>query len=272
MWQDALKNSQCVAWGGLTFDVIEPMLTDSQRQGVDKLCPNPTGVLIAAFPYYCGDAPGNLSLYARGQDYHKVVVGRLEQVVKAMATDFPTAIFSVAVDNSPLPEVTLAAAAGLGLLGEHGLLIVPPYGSYVFLGTILTNAPLDFPPAQPIQPCLDCHKCQTACPTKAREGDSFHLDRCLSHVSQLKGVLTSAQELALKNHPLIWGCDFCQQACPYNQAVAHTQIPEFSETLLTDLTLEDLEGLSNRTFQEKYKDKAFTWRGPTPLKRNLSLK
>ena len=71
---------------------------------------------------------------------------------------------------------------------------------------------------------------------------------------------------------MIWGCDFCQWACPYNAAPAHSPLPEFSTSLVDALENSDLEGLTNRTFRDKYGGRAFAWRGPGPLRRNLGLK
>ena len=70
----------------------------------------------------------------------------------------------------------------------------------------------------------------------------------------------------------LWGCDLCQRCCPYNAHPALTPLTEFREDLVTSLKWEDLEGLTNRTFQERYAGRAFTWRGPGPLRRNLELK
>lgn len=271
MWQSVLKASQAVAWGGLAFDQVATLLTARQCHGVETLCTNSTGVLVAAFPYFCGDERGNLSLYTRGQDYHIVVENRLRQVCETLQKAYPKATFVTGVDSSPLPEVAVATRAGLGLLGRHGLLIVPPYGSYVFLGTILTNAPLDFLPEVMPELCMECNRCQEVCPTGARCGTDFQVERCLSHVTQQKGELSPEMATALVSHPLIWGCDFCQQVCPYNQQAAYTDIEEFSKDTLITLTYEDLQGLTNRTFREAYPQKAFTWRGIAPLRRNLEL-
>ena len=80
------------------------------------------------------------------------------------------------------------------------------------------------------------------------------------------------RNVRLRVHPLIWGCDFCQRACPYNAAPARSPLPEFSTSLVDALENSDLEGLTNRTFRDKYGGRAFAWRGPGPLRRNLGLK
>lgn len=270
---EALFAQACaVAWGGVSFDVVRPKLSPEGLALVEKHCPNPKTVLVAAFPYYSGNQEGNLSLYARGQDYHTVVTGLLRSVVAALSAEHPNASFWVGADNSPLPELELAFMAGLGLRGKNGLLIVPPYGSYLFLGTVVTSADLPTSPHLPAPDCISCGACVASCPTGARCMDGFAEEECLSHITQCKGELSPNWVDLLKKHPLIWGCDICQQVCPYNRAVPLTPIQSFRADLICTLSCEDLEGLTNRTFQDKYGNRAFAWRGVAPLRRNLEYK
>ena len=260
------------AWGGAAFRRLLPFLSTEALEKVETLCPRPRTVLAAAFPYYAGERPGNLSLYARGEDYHAVVVRRLNTVCEALAEQYPGESFFPSADNSPLPEREAAWLAGIGLRGASGLLILPPYGTYVFLGTILTGAALDLPARPPAPDCPNCGACRAACPAGALEAGGPEASRCLSDLTQRKGALTAEEEARLRAHPLIWGCDFCQRACPFNAAPARSPLPEFSAGLVDRLGPADLEGLTNRTFRDKYGDRAFAWRGPGPLRRNLSLK
>ena len=92
------------------------------------------------------------------------------------------------------------------------------------------------------------------------------------YAEKILPLLTEEETARLRVHPLIWGCDFCQRACPYNAAPAHSPLPEFSTSLVDALENSDLEGLTNRTFRDKYGGRAFAWRGPGPLRRNLGLK
>ncbi|MDR3862019.1 MAG: DUF1730 domain-containing protein, partial [Flavonifractor sp.] len=119
------------AWGGVAFRRLLPFLSTGAREKVETLCPAPETVLVAAFPYYAGERPGNLSLYARGEDYHRVVTRRLNTVCDALRRKYPEESFVPAADNSPLPEREAAWLAGIGLRGKNGLLILPPYGTYV---------------------------------------------------------------------------------------------------------------------------------------------
>ena len=260
------------AWGGAAFQRLLPFLSTGALETVETLCPRPRAVLAAAFPYYAGERPGNLSLYARGEDYHAVVVRRLNTVCEALAEQYPGESFFPSADNSPLPEREAAWLAGIGLRGASGLLILPPYGTYVFLGTILTGAALELPERSPAPDCPRCGACRAACPAGAMGEGGPDVSRCLSELTQKKGALTGEEEARLKAHPLIWGCDFCQRACPFNAAPALSPLPEFSTDLVDSLENADLEGLTNRTFREKYGGRAFAWRGPGPLRRNLELK
>ena len=272
MLDELFAAAGAAAWGGVAFRRLLPFLSTDALEKVETLCPRPRTVLAAAFPYYAGERPGNLSLYARGEDYHAVVVRRLNTVCEALAEQYPGESFFPSADNSPLPEREAAWLAGIGLRGENGLLILPPYGTYVFLGTILTGAALEIPERPPAPDCPRCGACRRACPAGALGEGGPDASRCLSELTQKKGALTAEEGARLKAHPLIWGCDFCQLACPYNAAPAPSPLPEFSTALVDALENSDLAGLTNRAFREKYGDRAFAWRGPAPLRRNLELK
>ena len=97
-------------------------------------------------------------------------------------------------------------------------------------------------------------------------------DRCLSALTQKKGALTAEEEARLRGHGLVWGCDACQRACPYNRDVPLSPLPEFRTNLIHTLGTTDVDHLTRRQFQEKYPLRAFTWRGPGVLLRNLRLK
>ena len=119
-----------------------------------------------------------------------MILRRLEPVCRALMERHPGHAFVPGADSSPVPELAAAELAGVGWRGRHGLRIVPPYGSYVFLGTILTDLPLAStgPRAGTLCP-PDCRACQTACPTGALGEGGCDVSRCLSHWSQEKGEL-----------------------------------------------------------------------------------
>lgn len=269
------KAAGAAAWGAAACSGLPPFLGEAVwaelAPKLEALCPGAKTILVGAFPYYAGDTPGNLSLYCRGEDYHLVLGRRLQTVVDALAQQHPDHHFIPGADNNPVPELAAAELAGVGWLGRHGLRIVPPYGSYVFLGTILTD--LDLSQTGPSLGSLcgaHCRACQKACPTGALTDTGCDLSKCLSELTQKKGDLSPEVAAQITHSPTVWGCDLCQRACPHNKQAALTPLPEFREDLLPSLTLEDLEGLSNKAFRRQYAARAFSWRGIAPLKRNLA--
>ena len=269
---EAFAAAGAAAWGGLPFSELAEDMTEEAVRRAEELCPRPKTVLVAAFPYYAGEREGNLSLYARGADYHTVVTQRMNTICNFLSGKYGNSLFLPGADNSPLPERQAAWRCGVGLKGKNGLVIVPPYGTYVFLGTILTDAVLELPERAPSPDCVSCGRCLSACPGGALGESGVDQSRCLSELTQKKGELTEEETALLKAHPLIWGCDTCQRVCPYNAGPDLTPLPEFRQGLVDSLTGADLAGLTNRTFREKYGDRSFAWRGPSPLRRNLFLR
>ena len=184
------KAAGAAAWGAAALGGLQPFLGPEAAEQLHTLCPGAQTVLVGAFPYYAGQAPGNLSLSCRGEDYHLVLGRRLEQVCAGLRARHPSHTFVAGADNSPVPELAAAELAGVGCRGRHGLRIVPPYGSYVFLGTILTDLvlPSTGPSAETLCP-PHCRACQAACPTGALTEQGCEVTRCLSDLTQRKGPL-----------------------------------------------------------------------------------
>jgi len=229
-------------------------------------------VIIFTLPYFAGNEKGNISLYARGWDYHKVMGDIQKRIAKFLLEKYKDAEFAFYSDISPYKESALAAAAGLGVLGLNNLLITEKYGSFVFIGEVLTTIGFErFDELSDIKFCDKCGKCKTACFSGALNRE-FNKDLCISYITQKKGDLTKEEQNLIIKSPYIWGCDLCQLACPLNQNISKTHLKEFNENLILNLGLKDIMDLSNRAFLKKYKDSAFKWRGISPLKRNLGLK
>lgn len=227
------------------------------------------GSVVGIFPYFVEGEQGNLSMYARGRDYHKVVQEKLEPLAELLRK-LGASELKIQVDNGPLDDRDAAFCAGLGFYGQNGMLINPEFGSYFFIGQISHD--LDIEPDEPLgQTCLDCGRCERECPGRALRGGKVEISKCLSEITQKKGELTAEEIELIKRQKTIWGCDVCQRVCPHNHGLGTTAIPEFMESRLQGLELCDVEGLSNSEFKEKYGEYAFSWRGRGPLVRNLKI-
>lgn len=261
----------CGAGGAasLAWEQAAGHMSPQQAHACEQAAPGLRSVHAAVFPYYTPPQPGaNLCLYARGEDYHRVLRRRMGQAAQQLEAQHPGHRFVPFADASPFPEVLLALLCGLGVLGEHGLLITPRFGSYVFVGLLASTLPWPDSAAE-LGECIGCAACRRACPGGALTGD-FDPERCLSHISQKRGELSAHQRALLAQSPLIWGCDRCQTVCPMNRGAEQTGLPEFRQNLILSLSERDC-ALSDRQFRKTYGSRAFSWRGVAPLRRNLAL-
>ncbi len=184
---------------------------------------------------------GNISVYARGKDYHDVIKGRLKQIAGRIAAQENVAV-KVFVDTAPLMEKPLAARAGLGWQGKHTNLVSRDYGSWLFLGVILTDA--DWAEEATISDhCGSCTKCLDICPTDAFPAP-YKLDarRCISYLTiEHKGIIPREFREAMGNR--IFGCDDCLAVCPWNRFARRSG--ELKLQPLPDLGLTSLDVLLN---------------------------
>jgi len=173
-------------------------------------------------------APGRVAMYAWGSDYHDVLRANLRGLVadlrEQLGVDFDSRI---CVDTTPILERELAAAAGLGWIGKNTVLVHPRLGSYLFLGVVLTS--LDLAPDQPMPGrCGQCRKCLDACPTQALyEPYAVDARLCISYLTiELRDRIP--QSLRTPMGDWVFGCDLCQQACPYNRRAPAATEPAFA--------------------------------------------
>ena len=211
---------------------------------------------------------GILSRYARGQDYHWIIIPRLHQLATFLESLVPGTTCRVMVDSGPLMEKAMAYRAGLGFFGWNSCLITEEYGSWVFLGSLLTTA---FLPPDPFQPrtCQECGRCMKACPTGAILAP-YVIDPnlCLSQVTQTRGIMPDRFLKPLGNR--LFGCDTCQEVCPHNTEVKWGTNPAFTPHPLIGSAppLEMVVGLTNRRFKATFGKIGAGWRGKKVLQRN----
>jgi epoxyqueuosine reductase len=228
------------------------------RRDARNLLPSARSVICVA-KLYNTDAPqrkpgdARISRYAHGtRDYHATMRAALETMV-ARLTEIEPFAWKICVDTAPLLERTFARLAGLGWIGRNTCLINEPLGSWFFLGEILTSLVLN-PDTPPPDRCGTCTRCIDACPTQALvpDGDGWTLDarRCISYLTiELRGPIPEELRAGIGDH--VFGCDICQDVCPWNSRAPVTDHPDFAASTVP---LETLARLSPEEFREGFKD------------------
>lgn len=185
-----------------------------------SLLPTAQSMIVVACPYQPTLISDGLrsARYAAGKDYHALLRKKLSTVGKALASHGGQAWKQrAAVDSAPINERTLARIAGLGWIGRNALLISPTEGSYRFIGVLLTEAPIEMKQGpHGANRCGSCTRCVTACPTKALVDGRVISERCISYLTiEHKGVIP--RHLAIHFAGWWYGCDICQEVCPWNR-------------------------------------------------------
>ena len=224
----------------------------------------PRSVIIYIIPYYAG-VTVNISKYAAARDYHIYVRALNNRLIAELKSSYPENSFKGFGDSSPIDERMAALSAGLGILGDNGLLINEKYGSYVFVAEIISDlAPEVLGVSMPKEPkyCEHCGECKKHCPTGHLENNC---SECLSSITQKKGELSVDEVQIMRKYGTVWGCDVCQDVCPHNKNPKITHISFFREGRIEELTDKVLDAMDKTTFSER----AFSWRGRKTVERNL---
>jgi epoxyqueuosine reductase len=220
--------------------------------------------IIFAVPYLSPSRRRNISAYAVSRDYHGYFKSLFDEIIPILKSNFPENSFAGFADDSPIDERIAAAKAGLGILGDNGMLITEKYSSYVFLGEIITDLPLDTQ-SLPIKRCMSCGKCLAACPKS-------DIGQCLSALTQKKGELSTEESAHIAKYGSAWGCDRCQEVCPHtlraikNQTI-YTNIDFFKKDLIPMLSSELIEKMDDDEFSKR----AYSWRKRETIQRNLKI-
>ena len=237
------------------------------------LVENAKSIICVALNYYPQEKlPSHVpqfAYYAYGQDYHDVVRGKLNQLFEFIQRRVPEASGRYFSDSAPVLERFWAAQAGLGFIGKNTLLIIPGKGSYFFLGEIIINLELDYD--TPLtHSCGSCRRCIDACPAGAIEKPHWlNANKCISYQTiENKGEIAPEIIPSLNNN--VYGCDICQEICPWNRFSTPHTTPEFmpSEAFLS-LDKEKLKEMDEETYREIFRKSPIKRAKLSGLKRNI---
>lgn len=214
---------------------------------------------------------GKIARYALGEDYHELMKKRLHQLADWLRQQCPDAQTRAAVDTAPVMEKELAARAGLGWVGKHTCIINPQIGSWMLLGEILTT--LELPPDQPaVDRCGTCRRCIDACPTGAITAP-YQLDarRCISYLT-----IERREEIPPEFHQQLgswlFGCDICQEVCPWNGKAPSSVDPAVQPRFPTGtINLEQLLSWKDEDYRRNLRRSAIKRVKLPVLQRNAAL-
>ncbi|MBM7622558.1 tRNA epoxyqueuosine(34) reductase QueG [Sporohalobacter salinus] len=244
-----------------------------------QVLPTAKSVIVTAISYKVDinqvpnlkkDLRGKLSKFAWGEDYHNVIGSKLDQLRAFLNKKDPTVETKKFVDTAPTVDRALARRAGIGWQGKNCSIIHEEYGSWIFIGGIITNLKLETD--MPIKnKCKGCQKCIEACPTGALEEPYvLNSSKCLGYITLSKGYIENEKRKAMGTR--LWGCDTCQDVCPYNQEAKSGNHVEFQpQTVEHYPRLPTLLTLTNKEYKEKFSSTAMNWRGKRPIQRNAAI-
>ena len=254
--------------------------TVEERTEPQRLLPEAQSIIsiALAYPSRISDPPKSTKSDRRGifcraswgVDYHVVMRDRLEKLTAFIREQLPDMESRLMVDTGELSDRAVAERAGIGFSGKNTSIITEEFGSYVYLGELITNIP--FIPDSPVEDsCGDCTICKDACPTGAIvQAGQLNAQQCLAFLTQTKDTLP--EEFRNKIGTRVYGCDTCQAVCPRNKGIDFHNHSEFEpDPEVAKPKLKPMLRMSNRTFREKFGQIAGFWRGKKPLQRNAII-
>jgi epoxyqueuosine reductase len=234
--------------------------------------------IALAYPSKMKNAPKSIKgerrgIFCRaswGKDYHHILREKLALLETFIIERVPEAKVKSMVDTGELSDRAVAERAGIGWSAKNCAIMSPEFGSYMYLGELVTN--IAFPADTPMEDqCGSCNKCVEACPTGALvQGGQLDSSKCIAFLTQTKDFLPDQYREKLGNR--LYGCDTCQTVCPKNKGKDfhhHTEMepdPEVAKPLLQPLL-----SMSNKEFKEKFGHVSGSWRGKKPIQRNAII-
>lgn len=246
-----------IKWLDSGFNAGMKYLSEHQnlRLNPSELFPGAKSVISVALNYYPENEISNrkhfISKYAYGKDYHDIMRSRLLDLQDKIKLSFPNINMRIFVDTAPILERYFAMSAGLGFIGKNSCIINPDYGSYVFLGEIITDAEFEND-APSVESCESCQLCIDSCPVGALSADGLDARKCISyHTIESKSEIP--KEIAARMTGQVFGCDICQDVCPHNINAQKTKCSDFKIHPEVDgLDYKTICEMSNREFNRRF--------------------
>jgi epoxyqueuosine reductase len=244
-----------------------------KRMDPRLLVPGAKTVVSLMYNYYPSEKQAEdtfkIAKYAYGADYHDVVKEKLRLLMEDLRREVGTVEGRAFVDSAPVMERAWAEKGGLGWIGKHGLLINKAQGSFFFLAELIID--LDCAPDGPVKDfCGSCNRCVDACPTEAiLPGKTLDASKCISYLTiELKNAIP--EEFTGKMNDWIFGCDICQDVCPWNRfSQTHTENQFKPETGLLEMNREQWREISETVFASLFSKSAVKRTGYSGLSRNI---
>ena len=246
-----------------------------ERGNIHTYFPEAKSIISVGMNYHVGKGQNDInsdlkfSTYAWGDDYHDVLKKRIFQLLKWIKESQTEIKGIVCVDTSPVMDKVWAQRAGLGWLGKHTNLITQDFGSWIFLGELILDIKLGYDPIFDEDLCGSCTACIDACPTQALDEYQIDAGKCISYLTiEHRGKFPKDQP---ELHSWGYGCDVCQEVCPWNQKFAReSDRSEFQPRQeILDRTKEDWKKLTEKKFREIFKGSAVKRTKFAGLKRNI---
>lgn len=248
-----------------------------KRKDPSQVLENTKTILITAFNYFSkykhefNSKKGKISRYAWNYDYHDIVKEKLDLLINFLKNRFPSSRFKSYVDTGPILEKIWAEKAGIGWQGKNSLIISKKIGSYFFIGTILTD--FEFTADEQISDnCYSCRKCIEACPTDAIIEDKIiDSNKCISYWTiEAKPEKEIPEEISKKQENWLYGCDICQEVCPWNKNLPPitTELKLHPRLNQTSLEIDSIISMQHLDFSARFKKSPIKRTKLDGLKRN----
>jgi len=268
-----IEKSRIKKWISKGNDGSMKYLSDNieKRTNPALLLKNAKSIISLLINYYPHEKQNSksyyhISKYAYGKDYHVVIKNKTNQLVDFIRQNMNSGNFVSYVDAGAVLEKYWAAKSGLGFVGKNSLLINKHYGSFCFISEILTDVELDYTPSVSDNPCANCNQCIKACPMGAIENPySINATKCIAYLT-----IEAKELIVAKTYRWIYGCDVCQNVCPWNKKPIPSKESAFKGNAeLLAMEKNDWEKLDNEKFNQLFSESAIKRIGFEKLKQNL---